>query len=729
MTDLTATHKAGKSACDWLVEAARRAKVPGSETLRIPSEATVAEAWDLTCKICGLKPEELAAHVARSLSIEVADMKSVTGQAIALLPEKLARQRRVVPLRQDDRQFLVATANPLDHDAEQEIRFATGRSTQFLVAPPDAIQDAIDEHYHPTTGEIVRDYSGNLEEALKEVQGLDPEVDALDEVASAPVVRLTGILLRDAVKSRASDLHLEPGPHEGAARIRVDGLMRVHTTLPTSALTRVLARIKIMGGLDIADRLRPQDGHARVMIDGQSMDLRISTVPTRDAEKAVVRFLGRSGPQRLEEIEMLPEDVEAVRSLIGHRDGMVVVTGPTGSGKTTTLYAMVRELARTDINVMTVEDPIEYELQGITQIQVEPKRQVTFPSALRAILRQDPDMILVGEIRDTETANVALQAAITGHLVLTTLHTNDAPTAVRRLLDLGADPATISAAMRGVIAQRLVRRVCPECSLPVRGELDDHEARLAEKYGIAPTVRTRGCPRCGMSGYRERVPVLEILRMTPELTELLARGAETPDIRRAALAGGMRILAKSGVARVAAGQTTLDELDRVIGPPSEAGAPAGASPASVPAGRGKGSFEAQLEGGLSGSTPETRPVLVVDDDPIHRTVSSHALSQQGFQVVEAASGTEALERVSAGEPFALVLLDLRMPGLGGREVVSCLRAMPKTARLPIIVATSAADEKLEVELMEAGADDYIRKPIDPGRLVARVRGALRRAAA
>ncbi|HEY2954049.1 MAG TPA: ATPase, T2SS/T4P/T4SS family [Candidatus Eisenbacteria bacterium] len=708
--------RAASGVRQWLVEAIRRAGVQDGETLSIPDHATVPEAWDLACKICRLEPETLAAHVAQHFGLEVADLDAATPAALALLPERIARRHLVLPLSQNDRRFVVATADPGDLGAEQDIQFATGRSPIFQVAPPQAIQDAMAERYGQKSKDILRDFDEDLSSVVRSVESLDPDSDIADEVAAAPVVRLTSMLLSEAVRNRASDLHLEPGPSQGMARFRVDGLMRTHTSLPMPALNRVLTRIKIMAGLDIADRFRPQDGHARVVVDGRSIDLRISTVPARESEKAVVRFLGRVGPEKLDDVGLLSDDLEALHSLIGHREGVVAITGPTGSGKTTTLYAMVRELARGDLNIMTVEDPIEYELPGITQIRVDSKRQVTFASALRAILRQDPDVILVGEIRDGETASVALQAAMTGHLVLTTLHTNDAASALRRLLDLGTDRASIAAALRGVVGQRLVRRVCPECALPVRGEPAGEEIRLARKFGTLPRVRTRGCPRCGESGYQGRIPVMEVLRMTPELAELVSHGAETADLRRAATAGGMRPILARGIDRVATAETTLEEIERVIGGPDE---PQAAS--AVP-----------VEGEAEGATPGGRTggrILVVDDDPVHRAAAHRALAGQGYRVQEAASGTIALEQVGTGDPYSLVLLDLHMPGLGGREVVSCLRAMPKTTRLPIIVATSEEDGDLEVEMMEAGADDYIRKPIDPARLVARVRGALRRAAA
>jgi type II secretory ATPase GspE/PulE/Tfp pilus assembly ATPase PilB-like protein/CheY-like chemotaxis protein len=483
-------------------------------------------------------------------------------------------------------------------------------------------------------------------------------------------------------------------------RFRIDGVMRQHMALPMAAVNRIVSRLKVLGKLDIADRLRPHDGRTRIMVSNRAYDLRISTVPTRDAEKAVVRILRPDAGMSLEDTGVGARELQRLRQLIGHRDGMVIVTGPTGSGKTTTLYAAVTEVATGEVNVMTVEDPIEYELPGITQIQVEPKRNVTFASALRSILRQDPDVIFVGEIRDAETADVAAQAAATGHLVLATLHTNDAMSAVSRLTDLGLSRVTIASVLRGALAQRLVRRVCSNCVEPIFTGYTEEEERLAAQFGMHDLVRTPGCPQCNFSGYRGRIPLSEVAVVTPSLGEQIAAGATAPQLQRLAIAQGMRPMREVALERVANRETTLGEVERVLGDAAE----------EVPV------------------APATAPViLLADDDDMLRHLASTILKSGGYRVVEARDGAEALAVVDSGVDVALVITDLRMPGLGGDEVVTRLRSKVSTAMLPVIVLTGSDEFDAEVRLMDAGADDYIRKPIDPPRFLARVKAALRRA--
>src|SRR5438552_4641942 len=315
-------------------------------------------------------------------------------------------------------------------------------------------------------------------------------------------------------------------------------------------LNFIVSRINVLGKLDIADRIRPQDGRSRVTIDGKFIDLRISTVSTRESEKAVIRILRPENTKQLEEVGITPRELARLRQLLNCRDGIVVVTGPTGSGKTTTLYSAIREIASGDINISTVEDPVEYELPGITQIQVDPKRGVTFANSLRALLRQDPDVIFVGEIRDTETAQIAAQAAMTGHLVLATMHTNDAMATVARLLDLGLDRQTIAATLRGTLAQRLLRRVCPDCAQPLIGSLTEEEEALGARYGVLPLSRAVGCKRCGNTGYRGRLPLIEVAVITPTLADMIAGGATANALQRAAVAQGMAPLRDVAVARV-----------------------------------------------------------------------------------------------------------------------------------------------------------------------------------
>lgn len=392
-------------------------------------------------------------------------------------------------------------------------------------------------------------------------------------------------------------------------------------------------------------------------------------------------------------MSMAEQELVRIKQLLSHKEGIVVVTGPTGSGKTTTLYAALKELANGEVNVITVEDPVEYELPGITQIQVEPKRGVTFASALRAVLRQDPDVIFVGEIRDAETAQIAVQAAMTGHLVLATLHTNDAASAVARLSDLGLDRPSIAATLRGALAQRLVRRLCPQCAVDANGSLPEGEAGLRKRSGIKPAKQAVGCPSCGGTGYRGRVPVLEVFTSTPALATSISRGATALELQEAAIAGGMRLLRQTALEKVGQGVTTLSEIDRVVG---------------------------------IGEAAAAQRVLVVDDDPVQRTLAKAMLEQCGLEVTEADDGDRAQALFDAGtESYQLIVTDLCMPKMNGDLLLTHIRQRHGP---PVIVLTGSEDGAGEARLIELGADDYVRKPFDPPRFIARVKAALRRAA-
>jgi type IV pilus assembly protein PilB len=550
----------------WLLTVAKSAGIRDVEALYTAATLPIEEAWMAVADGLRLTDEALARLVAAHYRLAVADLEGSDGDLIARIPERVARKYGVLPIREDDGHLVIATSDPTDHDAEQALRFASRKRPVYEIAPPGALRALINARY--SSDRMVELLLGSVDGEVSDVRVVEevgPEAVAEGEVDAAPIIKLCNVILVDAVREGASDIHLEPSGAGGVVRFRVDGVLRHHMQIPLTALNRVISRIKIMGDLDIADRLRPQDGRTRILVDGRVNDLRISTVPTRQTEKAVIRILHPEGNRTLDDLQMSAFEVARLRRLLGFREGIVVVTGPTGSGKTTTLYAALREVASGEVNVMSVEDPVEYELAGITQIQVEVDRGVTFASALRAILRQDPDIIFVGEIRDAETAKIAVHASMTGHLVLATLHTNDAVSAVARFEQLGLDGPSIASTLRGSVAQRLMRRVCPQCAQAVGSELTPDEARLATMYGVPPLVRPRGCKRCGQTGYRGRLPVAEVMLLDPEARELIQQQASFNELYRAALAGGMRPMLRVALDRVRAGQTTLQEVQRVLG--------------------------------------------------------------------------------------------------------------------------------------------------------------------
>ncbi len=413
--------------------------------------------------------EEVLSALSRRFRLKLADMKQCERAALDAVPQEAARQYHILPLRITDSYLEIASSNPFDLDCEKTLAFATGREVRVVLASPSAIESKIEELYLP---------ENVLEQLIEGMGGVEAEITQLDdapeltdelsisaeEASQRPVVRLVDLIFSEGILARASDIHIEPEEGGIAVRFRIDGVLREHMKIPRAAGLPLISRIKIISGLDIADRLRPQDGRARVAVNGMPVDLRVSTLPASLGEKVVVRVLDTSQTVlSLEALGLSDKESTDIRELLDNRDGIILVTGPTGSGKTTTLYSAIRHVQSVGVNIVTVEDPVEYRLPGIVQVQVNEKAGLNFASALRSILRQDPDVVLVGEVRDRETAQIAVQASLTGHLVLSTLHTNDAPNAVTRLVDIGLEAFKIGSALRGVVAQRLMRTLCKTC--------------------------------------------------------------------------------------------------------------------------------------------------------------------------------------------------------------------------------------------------------------------------
>jgi type IV pilus assembly protein PilB len=690
----------------WLAAAAARAGLKGADALVIPVDISLIDSWEIASRTLGISATDLAKSIAPSFGLAEADFERAEARALSLLPERIARKYHVFPLREDERHLVVATSDPTNIEVEHAIGFAAGRRPIFELATPAAIEEALFSAYNSDRAmdQLLSSVDEQVADAVRVVEELEPEAVLAAEVDSAPVVKLTNLILRDAIIQSASDIHIEPGAKGGTVRFRVDGVMRQYMHLPMVALNRVVSRIKVLGRLDIADRIRPQDGRSRVAVDGRYVDLRISTVATRDAEKAVIRILRPENTRKLDEVGVTPRELARLRQLLNCRDGIVIVTGPTGSGKTTTMYSAIREIATGEVNISTVEDPVEYELAGITQIQVDPKRGITFANSLRALLRQDPDVIFVGEIRDSETAQIAAQAAMTGHLVLATLHTNDALSTIARLTDLGLDRQTIATTLRGVLAQRLIRRVCPDCAQPLIGALTEEEETLGARYGVLPLSRAMGCKRCGNTGYRGRLPLVEVAVVTPALADMIAGGASAHALQRAAISQGMAPLRDVAVARVRRGETTLQEIERVIGDQIE--------------------DQQQQDSGPPA-------ILVVNADPAWRRMARALLEGGGFRVAEAIDAAQAMQLMGTGEDFALMVTDLMMPAMLqpaiGQQRAPSLR--PTTAiPIPMLPPPPGIEEPAAPAHPPASNPDtqQVQQNVDWARFAATVQSSIRR---
>ena len=723
-----------------------------------------------TAVVCGAATDEqILTALSTRFRLKLADPSQSERQARDFVPEQVARRYHILPLRATDSYLEIATANPFDLDCEKTLAFATGREVRMFLASPTVIGNRIDEYYRPENviGKLLEGMEAAEITQMEDDQRLADELTMSAEHASRrPVVRLVDLILSEGILSRASDIHIEPEEGGVAVRYRIDGVLRQVMKVPRAAGLPLISRIKVISSLDIADRLRPQDGRSRVAVNGTPVDLRVSTLPASLGEKVVIRILDtRRTVLSLDALGLSEQEAADIRSMLDNRDGIILVTGPTGSGKTTTLYSALRHIQSEGVNIVTVEDPVEYRLAGVVQVQVHERAGLTFSSALRSILRQDPDVVLVGEIRDKETAQIAVQASLTGHLVLSTLHTNDAPNAVTRLLDIGIEGFKIATAVRGVVAQRLMRRLCPSCKEVWVESIPSKMHRWIP--ADTPLYRAVGCSECAQTGFRGRFSIVEILKVTAEVERRIGQNATADKIAEAARAAGMLTLWESGLNHVVNGESTIDELLRVVDMPQDdeplerrrssgarAQADSGAvaapephaqrnSPPPPPARAAEPAATTSMEGAfdlleeLSAAaaqapvtpmplSPMGAKVLLVDDEDQLRRVMRDLLERDGYDVVEAADGVEALDQVDRHAPDIMVL-DLNLPGLDGYGVLSHLRSRRATQHLPVIVLTARGDEENEVRVFEFGADDFLSKPFRARALSARLEAVLRRA--
>jgi len=561
-------------------------------------------------------------------------------------------------------------------------------------------------------------------------------------VRMPPVVRLVNLILSGAAKEGASDIHLEPKENHLQVRQRVDGLLHDVMKIPKDHEAATISRIKILSGMDITERRRPQDGRSRLRFERKRIDLRVSTLPTQFGEKAVIRLLdSRRAQVTMDQLDFTPANLSTFQTMLSRSQGMLLVTGPTGSGKSSTLYAALNWVKSSTKNIITVEDPIEYQLEGVNQVQINTKAGITFAAGLRSILRQDPNVILVGEIRDQETAGIALEAAQTGHLLLTTVHTNDSSSTISRLLDLGIEPFLISSAVIGILAQRLMRRPCPSCivALPPKAETIESVGKLSPLPSDAKWVAGAGCPDCRQSGYRGRLAIHEVLQVNEEIRELISRRAPDHEIRKCARAAGMRTLLEDAILKAAQGLTTLDEVMRVAAmgdgsisrdeTPKMTGVDVTSSENEEP-GPELDEFrgDAPEVGRNDGKIEDKETVLVVEDSKTIQSVLKYFLELEGYEVLLAKEGAAGLEMAKRHRPRVIVT-DFNMPGMNGMTLAKELRSDPTTRSIAILMLTSEASVEREAQALSIGVDDYILKPVEPRRLAARVKAVLARSRA
>ena len=692
--------------------------------------------------------EAVCAALARKLQLECLAPEEIDSLTLdpSILPAAVCRKNFVVPLSIEGYSLRLAVINPMDYATIQEIEFRTSKRVVTVLASQTSIQSLLERAYPPEaeteqdiTALLSQDASGQVESTVElDLEAADAAKLAKDTTLP-PIVRLVNQLLSNAAKAGASDIHIEPKEDSFLVRLRIDGLLHETLKIPRQFQDSTISRLKIISGMDIAERRRPQDGRSRLRYDGKRIDLRVSTLPTQFGEKVVVRLLdSRRAQITLDQLSLTDSNLRLFKSMLSRPQGMILVTGPTGSGKSSTLYTALNWVKKGSNNVITVEDPIEYQLEGVNQVQINTKAGVTFAAGLRSILRQDPDVIFVGEIRDQETAGIALEAAQTGHLLLSTLHTNDAPGAVTRLLDLGVEPFLVASALVGVLGQRLVRKPCPVCSSPHEPSQETFEK--ARELGALPSpanwVIGRGCKECRQLGYSGRLAVHELLLITDEIRTLISRRAPENEIRKAARDAGMRTLQEDALQKAADGLTTLDEVIRVVArddsrahSPHRSRAESIETPIPAPVEPAKPASSTQPV--LPGEAVEPGPVgkkraLVVEDSPTVGLVVKYFLELEGFEVIQACNGTEGYEKARQIHPHVIVT-DCQMPGMDGMEMIKALRADELTRDISILMLTTDGSVDKEARALEVGADDYIVKPVEPRRLAARVKSLLLRA--
>jgi len=672
-------------------------------------------------------PEQLGKLVEQTFKVKFFHLtiENVDKFALNLVREKNCRKYELLPVGITESEIIVAMANPLNLDAQGDLEAITGRRVTPVYVLPKVLDSCTEGVFN--SDKIIFDLLPKIESPDEiMVVGGDYADDKGALSATAPVITLVNSLISQAYRKRSSDIHIEHEATGSLVRIRIDGVLKNIMNLPRNiAAGPVVSRIKIMADLDVSIHNRPQDGRTKLRIGSAEVGLRVSTLPTAYGEKVVMRILDqRAAEVPFEKLGFAPQVSYILETCLGASQGLILVTGPTGSGKTTTLYSILNKTRSEGTNIVTVEDPIEYKLSGINQVQVNEKQGLSFAAVLRSVLRQDPDIIMVGEIRDRETADIAFQAAMTGHMVFSTLHTNDVVSTISRLTDMGVDRFKISPGLLAITAQRLVRKLCPACAERVpAGEIDKEILAAMGRYGFEQALyRGPGCKVCEGSGYAGRTSIVEILHVNGRIRDLINSGAGAAELTKAALEEKvLRTMTQDLLWHLSSGHTDLAEaapyltLDKKSAAAPSAPAPQPAAGAPVPP-------------APAPAVPAGKPrVMVADDDAIMRMLLKKFIENAGYEAVEAVDGEDALTKIAAGPAPDLLVSDIHMPRLNGYDLVKGIRGTLGLLELPVIMLTTENSDKSQEVAFSLGADDYVIKPFKGPLVMARITAALRRA--
>lgn len=548
---------------DLLVKANKISRAQLSEILEV-QKGKKKKLGELIVEEGILSEIEIIEVLKEQLGIDMVTLSSIDidSRAVRLVSETLCKKYEIFPFYLEDTIIKVAVSDPLNIFAIDDVEINTGRRVIPYIATKEEIRNATDRYF---SGRSVENAINEINKSVAVTSIKAEEMDKMDDVRNSPTVKLVDSLLKNAVEQRASDIHIEPYEKFIRVRFRIDGVLKEISTLSIDVLSGIVTRVKILADLNIAERRIPQDGRIVTNINSKNVDMRVSILPLVTGEKVVIRILDRSNYKvGRERLGMRKSDLAKLDDIISAPHGIILVTGPTGSGKSTTLYTVLSELNNNEKNIVTVEDPVEYSLEGINQINVNTKVGLTFANGLRSILRQDPDIVMVGEMRDSETAEIGIRAAITGHLVLSTLHTNDAPSSVVRLVDMGIEPFMVATALKGVIAQRLVRRICPNCKEAIVADVAEKKLLGANEGERVVHYKGKGCAACNHSGYAGRIGVYEIMNIDREIKDLILKTSNSDEVKDLAIKKGMKTLAMSAKELVLSGETTIDEMMKII---------------------------------------------------------------------------------------------------------------------------------------------------------------------
>jgi len=656
-----------------------------------------------------VKEEDLMRVSAQVFNMPVLDLSKETIEPAMtkMISYEIAKRCGVFPVRKEGNALILAMSNPIDVVALDAVTKITNMEVRPIFSTKNDISACIEKYYQ--SDEAIYDLLKNVASdasisVIKDNKKFELSVDVSEET-DTPIVTLLNLTINDAVKVRASDIHIEPQKDAVKVRYRIDGELKTIMTVSSKFHANLVSRIKVIAELDVAEKRKTQDGRITISTQGRNIDLRVSILPTYYGEKVVLRLLDpKESKMQLERLGFQGSELSLLKEALARPQGIILVTGPTGSGKTSTLYAGLNSVKNESKNIITIEDPIEYLIEGINQIQLNPVKDVTFASGLRAILRQDPNVILVGEIRDKETAEIAFRASLTGQLVLSTLHTNSAVSSITRLLDIGLEPYLIGSSLILIVSQRLVRVICPHCKeeyTPDKNLLDKLEIYI-KRFNINKFYRGEGCEQCGFNGFLGRTAIVEILKINEELRGLISGNASVDSIIKEAKKAGLKLLAESGIEKVAAGLTSLEEVARVVDVIAE----------------NKTLPEPEGERGKT-------KILIVDDEEDILKLLEIRIKGAGYEVIKAKNGKEAVSSAFKEKPD-LIVLDVMMPEMNGFEATKQLRSKLQTAVIPILMLTAKRDKESELEGIDAGADDYITKPFDGDILLARIKMLLGR---